>query len=266
VAIADLVADVRAPTPTAAAELAVPVLDELLEALAGTESSLRRLARHHLELARSRWDAMLRAELFRDPLGHVHRAEQQLDETSSRLQLSWSQRLARVRQRLHQSEIILTRLQPVAFVREQRGRLLDMGHRLRWAMEQRSRSAERRSARVWQALVANSPGWRLPTECERVRQQCRHLGRAAAHRVLVARHSIEALEARLEATSYRHTLARGFSITRFAEDRRIITHPDQVHAGQRMVTETAGGEIESVASKRDKERDRSHPRPSNGGG
>ena len=58
VTIADLVADLRAPTPTAAAELAVPILDEVLETLTRHESRIRRAARHRLDLSRSRIEAV----------------------------------------------------------------------------------------------------------------------------------------------------------------------------------------------------------------
>jgi exodeoxyribonuclease VII large subunit len=47
--IADFVADLRAPTPTAAAEMAVPNQADLVLALGEWTSKLQRIARHHLD-------------------------------------------------------------------------------------------------------------------------------------------------------------------------------------------------------------------------
>ena len=51
VTIADMVADLRAPTPTGAAELAVPVMTELRDQLAVERQRLHRGARHRLDSA-----------------------------------------------------------------------------------------------------------------------------------------------------------------------------------------------------------------------
>ncbi|MGB2985068.1 MAG: exodeoxyribonuclease VII large subunit, partial [Phycisphaerae bacterium] len=55
VTIADLVADVRAATPTAAAELAVPVLEEVLAGLAAHESRLSRAVRAKIDILATRY-------------------------------------------------------------------------------------------------------------------------------------------------------------------------------------------------------------------
>ncbi len=55
--LADLAADLRAPTPTAAAELAAPARAELLEALLHRESTLRRAVQRQLERQGQRLDS-----------------------------------------------------------------------------------------------------------------------------------------------------------------------------------------------------------------
>ena len=64
VSVADLVVDVRAATPTAAAELAVPQLSEVLEELSYRESVLSRGLRHKLVLADARLDAIAPSSTF----------------------------------------------------------------------------------------------------------------------------------------------------------------------------------------------------------
>jgi exodeoxyribonuclease VII large subunit len=117
VTISDLVADLRAPTPTAAAELACPVLDEVLDELAGYESRLRRAVRHRIEHARHDLAAIERLEWFRDPCGIIRRAEQQLDEMLSRLQYCSSRRLSRHREQLHAVHVRLAVHQPAVWLR-----------------------------------------------------------------------------------------------------------------------------------------------------
>ena len=70
------------------------------------------------------------------------------------------------------------------------------------------------------------------------------------HRLRLTRQTLDALEACLEATSHRRTLARGFTITRSRDDRRIITRADHVAPGEHVLTETADGEFESQVTTR----------------
>ena len=58
--IADFAADLRAPTPTAAAELVSPHRDDLLAQLAGAAYELRRAMQAHLDEARQRLDWLIR--------------------------------------------------------------------------------------------------------------------------------------------------------------------------------------------------------------
>lgn len=251
VTIADLAADLRAPTPTAAAELAVPVLEEVLETLSGQGLRLRRAARHRLDLAGSRLEAVARFELFREPFAPIRRSEQQLDEVSSRLKLSCSQILALVRRRLHRMEVVLATIQPGTFLHHQRSRLAEATYRLRWAIQQRAHRAQRRADLARHALLVASPRQRTQTDGERIRQLVRHLDRSTVHRMHLGRQALQALEARLESTGYRQVLARGFTITRTRQGRRIIVRSGQVSPGERILTETTDGEFESCVTERD---------------
>lgn len=83
--IADLVADVRAPTPSAAAEIAVPRKGELLEAV---RTHQRALAQDLQRLARARretFDAVLRRSVFQFPRRLVEDRAQRVDDLARRL-------------------------------------------------------------------------------------------------------------------------------------------------------------------------------------
>ena len=81
--IADWVADVRAPTPTAAAELASPDIEELVAALAGSAQALRRAMANQLDTAAQRVDWLARA--LTPPSARLAMQQQRLQHTAARL-------------------------------------------------------------------------------------------------------------------------------------------------------------------------------------
>ncbi len=81
--LADFAADVRAPTPSAAAEAVAPVLKDLLKVLTVLSGRHRAAVRRRVEQARHRLAAVRRA-LF-DPTRQLQRHAQYLDELGHRL-------------------------------------------------------------------------------------------------------------------------------------------------------------------------------------
>ena len=79
----DLVADVRAPAPSAAAEMAVPVRAELVTALAEAGHRLRRSLARRMEAHRSELRTARRG--LRDPRERLGAAAERLNEISARL-------------------------------------------------------------------------------------------------------------------------------------------------------------------------------------
>ncbi|MDO8268383.1 MAG: exodeoxyribonuclease VII large subunit [Moraxellaceae bacterium] len=96
--IADFVADVRAPTPSAAAELLSPDGEELLATLGGFEVLLTRALRTHLSRLQQQL-SHLRIRL-RHPGQRLRDLSQKLDELELRLQRAHAQRLRQHQQHL----------------------------------------------------------------------------------------------------------------------------------------------------------------------
>ncbi len=246
VTIADLVADLRAATPTAAAELAVPMLDEVLAMLSTHGQRLGRSVRHHLDLAAARVGRAESSEWFRNPLAVLRHREQGLDEVQSRLRLAGSRALHAARRRLHELEVRYTGAHPRLWSR-QRGHIDRLDHRLQWALSQRLHGLERRLDAVRQRLLPGALVREAGVLRERLAQCQRNLERATISLLRTSTQQMQGLSARLESTSHRATLARGFTITRTRRG-RIITRARDVLPGDRIVTETSEGSFESRVS------------------
>jgi exodeoxyribonuclease VII large subunit len=97
--LADHAADRRAPTPTAAAEIAVPVLRELAATLDEYRLRLGKCAHRPLTLGRERLDARLLRMPRPDTI--VAQKAQKLDDAAEHLRRGLADRAARARQVLH---------------------------------------------------------------------------------------------------------------------------------------------------------------------
>lgn len=97
--IADFVADLRAPTPSAAAELVLPDAGELRSQLAGTARFLRHVLQRRIGHERLRLAGFRSSYGLRRPLDLVRQRRQRLDELEHLCSLSLLTRLRRERLR-----------------------------------------------------------------------------------------------------------------------------------------------------------------------
>jgi exodeoxyribonuclease VII large subunit len=112
--IADFAADVRAPTPSGAAELVVPDRRTLLSGLAGMEARLRQLATQRLSLAHERFDVLAKRLTRAHPGARLQQQTQRLDELDMRLRRAWENAFARAGQRLQLAQRGLDAISPLA--------------------------------------------------------------------------------------------------------------------------------------------------------
>lgn len=110
--IADFVADLRAATPTAAAEIVVPRKSELVEQLMDLEEQLLRCMRRKLALAREEWTGFVRR--LADPERKVRETQQYVDELSVDLLRRFRDRMRLLKHRLVQGGARLEALSPLA--------------------------------------------------------------------------------------------------------------------------------------------------------
>ncbi len=124
ITIADFVADVRAATPTAAAELAVPVQQEIYDRIANNKVRLIRALKEKVNREHERIQAFQKSYAFRYPQQLIKQKEQDLDRLIDRLEMKTKYTLARKRDYYTQLQKDLNRNHPKKLVDEKTKLLL----------------------------------------------------------------------------------------------------------------------------------------------
>ncbi len=155
--IADFVADLRAPTPSAAAEHAVPHQNEWLSAFKYFENQLLNTLRRKLTQQQQRLTWLSKSLQLQHPGEKLQRNAQRLDELEQRLNKSIHQTLAHLQQRLAMKSQKLQQFQPTVQILYHQQQLTYCQQRLERAMQLKLLALKQRQAGISQTLQAVSP-------------------------------------------------------------------------------------------------------------
>ncbi|MFF2497611.1 exodeoxyribonuclease VII large subunit [Peribacillus sp. NPDC058075] len=155
--IADFVADMRAPTPTGAAELAVPHLNEILERLMNRKNRLTRSIQEAVNFERTRLTRLERSYAFRYPHKMYEQKLEQLDKTMDRLGRTSTRYFIKKRDELNQLNEILKKQHPEQAVKNAKDELQQHAKLLRRAMEAIYRQKSQQFVHITATLSALSP-------------------------------------------------------------------------------------------------------------
>lgn len=153
--IADFVADVRAPTPSAAAELLSPHQAEYRQLLRNWEQRLYGLWRARLGQLQRQLAAVSR--LLRHPGRRLQQQAQRLDELEVRLRRAVVAQHKRLERRLQLALLRLKQQAPAQRIERQRLQLQQQLERLHRAMQHQLRYGKQRLAAKSEALHSISP-------------------------------------------------------------------------------------------------------------
>jgi exodeoxyribonuclease VII large subunit len=113
VTLADLVADLRALTPSEAAERIVPATEEIRGLMRNARQRMIGALRGRVTMARNRFQSLASRRVLKQPLDRIHDLARRLDELESRGQRAVGHRLSRARSLLEMHTGKLESLSPL---------------------------------------------------------------------------------------------------------------------------------------------------------
>lgn len=155
--IADFVADLRAPTPSAAAELITEAQHKIAEHLSNQSDRLERAGRYQLLLARQRIDSLHVERIEWRVTAHMHRVNQRLDDLGFRLDTAAGDKLREHQRRIAELAAAVLRHDPRQQLAAIRERMSQACARLERALERIVRATATRLHSIDGRLNALSP-------------------------------------------------------------------------------------------------------------
>ncbi|TMP58864.1 exodeoxyribonuclease VII large subunit [Pseudoalteromonas sp. S1610] len=197
--ISDYVADVRAATPSAAAELVSPNTQELHNRVNQLINRLANAFKHDIADKRALAIQLQHRLNLCHPRNQLNQKSQRLDELSIALQQA-------MRQRLYQQERVLANLTP--------------------------------------RLMRQSPDKKLANANYQLAQLHARLNQAIQQQLQHANNKLALQASRLDSVSPLNVLARGYSITKTAEN-KVVKSVEDVKVGDVLITELVDGQVTS---------------------
>lgn len=155
--IADLVADVRAATPTAAAELAVPVLSEEILRIEERQARLEQAFMHQIQYKQERYQRVIGSYVFRQPERLYEAQSIKLDQLQQRMQQGLQTLLYDKDRHAQQLISRLAQQQPKARLQASNQEVSYLSQRLMKAMKDIYAAKENQFANAVQSLDLLSP-------------------------------------------------------------------------------------------------------------
>ncbi|WP_085557339.1 exodeoxyribonuclease VII large subunit [Azospirillum agricola] len=222
----DFASDLRAPTPTAAAEMAVPVRTELLAQILDDERRLLACASRAVADRRNRVEGLARG--LGDPRALLEGHAQRLDDRAERLNLAAAALVERRRTRV--GELSAKLRHPREKLAQAGQRLTSEARALDGALRHAVAMAEGRFERVAGRLSLTPARVKLGEVERRLADLTPRLERAYGKSVEERGAKLAAVGQLLESYSYKGVLARGFALVQDREG-QPITRAEQAVPG-----------------------------------
>ena len=112
--ICDFVADLRAPTPSAAAELAVPEISEIASSLSGYSVMLKNITGAKIKDTKARLELLAKSKMFTTPLFYTDRLKEKTAILSDKINSSMKKQAERKKSALIASAARISALSPLS--------------------------------------------------------------------------------------------------------------------------------------------------------
>ena len=247
--IADFTADLRAPTPSAAAELITAAQHRIEEHVDALQGRLARAARYRLALAQQQFSTVsIEAGLarLRSSLG---RREQRVDEQRFRLERAQAQALRSVSDRVQQATAALLRQDATQRLHVMRERFSGLQLRLERAGRHRFSAGLQQHTSAHQGLGRCNPALRLRLHRGAGLALQGRLARAGAARLQTATQQHAIALRSLTSLSPLAVLGRGYALA-FAADGSLLTRAAATREGDAIQVRLAEGALGATVTKR----------------
>jgi exodeoxyribonuclease VII large subunit len=237
--IADFVADMRAATPSAAAELAVPDAQQWLHKLQGQTRRLTLLMTHYLQ--NEQRHLMHLARRLPQPKTALMQQMQRLDRLEKQLHQAFQQQYKQCQQRLDYWSVRLKH--PQAAIEAQHYKLTHLRSRLRHVMVTRRDEQTHRYQGLVKRLQLQSPLPMLSQQQQRFQQLQARLHLLMKQALATKQAHFKQQIRTLSAVSPLNTLERGYSITTDGKTGHVISESSSVVVGQEVNVTLQHGEL-----------------------
>ncbi|HEX6773035.1 MAG TPA: exodeoxyribonuclease VII large subunit [Acidobacteriaceae bacterium] len=245
--IADFVSDLRAPTPSAAAELLTAMQHGVQERIDSLELRLARACRYAIALAHRRF-ANVSPEATIARIGNrIDRVQQHLDEQHFRIRGQMQRLLKEKSVGLQHFTGRLLQQNSFRRIADRRERYARARERLRQAFGNRLARLRHSADSLAGDLRLQSPAQR----CHRLQQTIVHLeassNRAVTTRIERTAARLGAINGRMNALSPLAVLDRGYSMT-FTANGQLVRESSSLSRGETLMTRLARGTVRSTVT------------------
>ncbi|AJC77559.1 exodeoxyribonuclease 7 large subunit [Rhizobium etli bv. phaseoli str. IE4803] len=243
----DYAADIRAPTPTGAAEMAVPVRAELEAQIAAVAARLQGCMNRQMDQRRQSVRALMRALPSLDQLLALPR--RRFDEAAAGLGRGLALNTINKRRGF---ERVASHLRPDVLSNRIAERRQTLNERMARAERTVERLLDRSKSRIdrAEAILTSLPA-RLKTQTDRGRERLgnltRHADTAIRHQLTRARAELSAQDRVLQSLSYKNVLKRGYAVIR-DEDDRPVSQAAALSTGMGIAIEFADGRVGAMTT------------------
>lgn len=240
----DFASDLRAPTPTAAAEMAVPVRSELLYTLGDLNHRMDQARQRFFRLSDDRLKALARALPSAGDLMNL--PQQRYDSTAERLPRALEINLQAHKNRLDKTSARLLLLGPGQQIERKHMTLGELDHRLGRAVDQQMKDRRVQLDNLARALKPAAILRDVTRNGETVARLGARLQGAFMRHIAQVESNFMARSRLLDSFSYRKTLERGYAVVRDAAG-GLVTGTSGAAPGVALDIEFHDGHVNVVA-------------------
>lgn len=240
--LADFAADLRAPTPTAAAEMVVRVKADVLEGLLIAEGRMRRAMGRHIDVRRGRLEAQRHS--LADPRRIIGDRRLQLDRLSSTLYNQVKDQLSQGRSQLRAQENRLAQAHPRRVINERRRQLERFSGAIHLHIRERLAHSRNQQRSTESRLSRANPQSRVAAEQEQLLRLHQRLQRSMTADLNREGRRLGELAGRLDALSPLKVLSRGYSLT-WNKQGQLIRRSEGLGVGDEVRVQLSEGAFEA---------------------